>query len=176
MKTPVLETERLILRPLTIDDAEVIFASWATDPAVAHFMRWNLHESIEVTKEWLTAEEEAVMSDDTYNWGFVIRDSMKLIGCGGLIFSREHQMFEIGYNLNQNDWGMGFAAEASRRIVDYAKEELSIRHLFATHAVDNIDSGRVLEKLGFQYQNQGTYSKFDGSKTFLSKEYRMDLL
>ena len=52
MKTPVIETERLILRLLTARDAKAVFEGWATDKEVARFMRWNLHKSIEETMEW----------------------------------------------------------------------------------------------------------------------------
>lgn len=175
MRTPVIETERLILRPLTGEDAETIFGSWVTDNEVARFMRWNLHKSIKETEAWLVAEEAAVISTDVYNWGFVLKENQKLLGCGGLIFSKEHQMYEIGYNLVRDCWGKGFATEAVKRIVEYAKHELKLKQLFATHAIDNVASGRVIEKIGFIYRNEGTYSSFDGSRVFQSKEYIMNL-
>ena len=59
MKTPVIETERLLLRPLTVADAEVIFNGWGRDKEVARFMRWNLHNNVDETKEWLVNEEVA---------------------------------------------------------------------------------------------------------------------
>lgn len=174
METPVIETERLILRPLKVEDAETIFEGWATDQEVARFMRWNLHKNINETKEWLIFEEAATTGESTYNWGFVLKENQRLIGCGGLIFSQEHQMYEIGYNLARNCWGKGFATEAAKRIVEYAKHELKVTQLFATHAKENVSSGKVIEKIGFIYQNEGIYSSFDGSKVFQSKEYIMN--
>ena len=50
MKTPILETERFILRPLTVSDAETVFANWTSDPDVAKFMRWELHKGISETQ------------------------------------------------------------------------------------------------------------------------------
>lgn len=175
MKTQIIETERLMLRPLKTEDAEEIFQSWATDPEVGRFMRWNLHDSIGVTRAWLAEEEASVMDDDSYNWGFVLKENGKLIGCGGLVFSQKHEMFEIGYNLARDYWGNGYVTEAAKRIVEFARENLDVSQLFATHAVDNAASGRVLEKIGFIYQNEGMYSSFDGSRNFRSKEYRLDL-
>lgn len=57
MKTPILETERLILRPLIVEDAWEVFNNWTSDPEVAKFMRWSTHENAEVTKEWLKEVE-----------------------------------------------------------------------------------------------------------------------
>jgi len=84
-------------------------------------------------------------------------------------------MYEIGYALARNCWGRGLATEAAGRIAAFAKDELKVKQLFATHAADNAASGRVLEKTGFIYQKEGTYSSFDGSRTFQSKEYIMNL-
>jgi ribosomal-protein-alanine N-acetyltransferase len=175
MNTPIIETERLILRPLTVKDAKAVFTGWATDKEVARFMRWNLHKSIEETIEWLVSEETAVTDECIYNWGFVLKESQRLIGSGGLIYSKGHQMYEIGYALARDCWGKGLATEAAGRIVEFAKDELKVKQLFATHAADNAASGRVLEKTGFIYRNEGTYSSFDGSRTFQSKEYFMNL-
>lgn len=175
MKTPVMETERLTLRPLTVGDAKAVFEGWACDQEVARYMRWNLHKNIEETKEWLESEEAAAMGEDVFNWGFMLKENQSLIGCGGLIFSQEHQMYEIGYNLVRDCWGKGFATEAAKRIVEYAKGELNVGQLFATHAVDNVASAKVIEKIGFTYQKEGTYSSFDGSRTFQSKEYIINI-
>lgn len=175
MKTPVIETERLILRPLKIEDAEAIFESWGSDPEVARFMRWNLHKNIEETKEWLVSEEAAEMGDTVFNWGFVLKENKRLIGCGGLIYSQKHQMYEIGYNLARDCWGKGFATEAAKRIVEFAKDELKTKQLFATHAIDNVASEKIIKKIGFTYMNEGTYTSFDGSRVFQSKEYIMNL-
>ena len=85
-------------------------------------------------------------------------------------------MYEIGYALARDCWGKGLATDAAGRIVEFAKDELKVKHLFATHASDNVASGKVIEKIGFTYQNEGAYSSFDGSRTFQSKEYFMNLI
>jgi ribosomal-protein-alanine N-acetyltransferase len=175
MKTPVIETERLILRPLIVGDAKAIFEGWASDQEVARFMRWNLHKNIEETKEWLVSEEVVAKGEDVYNWGFMLKENKRLVGSGGLTFSQKHQMYEIGYNLKRDCWGKGYATEATKKFVDYAKDELKVKQLFATHAVDNVSSGKVLEKIGFIYQTEGIYYSFDGSRTFQSKEYIMNI-
>ncbi|WP_394926824.1 GNAT family N-acetyltransferase [uncultured Robinsoniella sp.] len=56
MKTPILETERLILRPFTMEDAQAVFQGWESDPNVAKYMFWTSHNDIRKTIEWLTFE------------------------------------------------------------------------------------------------------------------------
>ncbi len=175
MKTPVIETERLILRPLNAGDAKAVYEGWASDQEAARFMRWNLHQNVEESKEWLVSEEAVEMGEDVYNWGYILKENQRLIGSGGLFYSQQHQMYEIGYVLARDYWGIGLATEAAQRIVEYAKDELKAKSLFATHAIDNAASGKIIKKIGFTYQKEGTYSSFDGSRTFLSKEYIMTL-
>ena len=175
MKTPMIETGRLLLRPLTVRDAKAIFEGWARDQEVARFMRWNPHKNIEETIEWLAGEEAAATGEDVFNWGFILKENQRLIGSGGLIYSQKYQMYEIGYNLARDCWGKGLATEAAKRIVEFAKDDLKIKQLFATHAIDNAASGKIIEKIGFTYQNEGTYSSFDESRVFQSKEYIMKL-
>lgn len=56
MKTPVLETSRLILRPFQREDAQTVLDTWESDPDVAKYMFWTSHNDIEKTKAWLALE------------------------------------------------------------------------------------------------------------------------
>ena len=51
--TQILETGRLLLRPLSINDAEMMFGNWACDPEVARYLRWQPHRSWAETAEYL---------------------------------------------------------------------------------------------------------------------------
>ncbi len=53
MRTPILETERLILRPMRIEDAREIIDNWASDPEVAKYMVWSTHKDVSLTKAWM---------------------------------------------------------------------------------------------------------------------------
>ena len=171
MKTPILETERLILRPLSIDDAETIYQNWTSDPEVAKFMRWELHKNVSETREWLSSEEACVESDGVYNWGFVLKETGELIGSGGLVFIEEKGMYELGYNVMKKYWGLGIATEASERIIDYGINELKQRQFYCCHAKDNPASGKVMMKVGFVYQNDGEYCSWNNERRFECKEY-----
>lgn len=171
MRTPVLETERLVLRPLSIDDAETIYKNWTSDPDVAKFMRWERHKDVSETREWLTAEEECVESDGVYNWGFVLKETGELIGSGGLVFIEAKGMYELGYNVMKKYWGLGIATEASEKIMEYGINELKQKQFYCCHAKDNPASGKVMMKVGFVYQNDGEYCSWNNSRRFECKEY-----
>ncbi len=173
MQTPALSTERLLMRTLSVDDARHIFSSWSSDENVSKFMRWSTHQNINDTKEWLLLEEESIAGDN-YTWGFVLKATGSLIGSGGIIFNNEKNCYELGYNLMQAQWGKGLATEASRKILEFAKSNLKQKKIYCCHAVENIKSKNVIEKLGFIYTGDGIYHKFDGTK-ITSKEYYLEL-
>ena len=171
MITPILETERLLLRPLKISDAETIYNNWATDPEVIKYVRWNAHQSIDVTVEWLSSAEENITSEKNYDWGFILKETGEMIGSGGVYYNDEQKMFEIGYVTMKKYWNKGLTTEAAKVIVDFAVNELNQTTLYACYAKENIASGRIMEKCGFVYQRDGEYSSFDGKRTFEGREY-----
>ena len=171
MKTPILETERLLLRPMKASDAEEVYRNWTSDPEVATFMRWSTHPNVEATREWLASEEQEEESDLLYDWGIVFKETGELIGSGGLSWSEEKQVYELGYNLMRKYWGRGLMTEAAKKMVEYGVQELNAKKIFGCHAVDNPASGRVMEKLGFRYYGNSSYQSFDKQKKFDAKEY-----
>lgn len=174
MNTPILETERLILRPLTCADAEEIFTNWTSDAEVAKFMRWNTHTSAAETRGWLTFVEKNTDSDTDYDWGFVRKSDNKLIGSGGLYFKEEHGCFEMGYNTMKACWRQGYTTEAASAMAKFAFETLGETKLFAAHAKENPNSGKVMEKIGFRYAKDGHYDSFDGLRHYETREYFLE--
>lgn len=168
---PTIETERLILRPLTVDDAESVF-EWTGDERVAEYMIYPCHKNIEVTKEWL---KSLASLENEYTWGFVRKSDNKLIGSGGIRFRTDENAWSFGYNLRYDCWGNGYATEASKRMIKYVIENHNAHEFVSEHAVDNTASGRVIEKCGLVFEEYSEYSKFDNSMTFRCKKYRMKL-
>ena len=68
MNTPIIETERMILRPLSVADASNIYERWTSDDRVSKYVRWCTHNSVEDTIEWLKIEENNISSDKIYQW------------------------------------------------------------------------------------------------------------
>ena len=175
MKLPIIETERLILRPLEVSDAEHIFNTWASDPRVTKFMIYTTHESSETTKEWLESVERDAQDNDSkkHEIGFQLKESGKLIGSGGAHYKPEFDRWSIGYNLAFDYWHQGYTSEAMKGLVD-ALSGMGIKHFIADHAVDNPNSGKVMEKIGMKFDHMGSYTCHDG-RVFEAKYYIMDL-
>lgn len=172
MKQPVLETERLILRQLTINDAEDVF-KWTNDERVTKYMIYPTHENIETTIVWL--ESLMDLPDNNFNWGFVLKDNNRLIGSGGIRYYKPENAWSFGYNISYDCWNKGYTTEVTKRMIEFAYKECGARDFISEHAIDNPASGRVMEKCGLSFSHYIEYSKFDGSQTFKGKFYKMHL-
>ena len=167
--TRIIFTERLILRPLEENDAEDVF-EWVGDPIVNRYMPYSVYKDIEQVKKWI---EEAKCKD--YEFCFELKDTGKVIGAGSVKYDEEHNAYELGYNLNKDFWGQGYATEAAKAMIKWAYETLGIRDFFARHATANAASGKVIQKCGFRFEEYGQYERFDGSEVFDASCYRLHL-
>ena len=172
MKTPILETKRLQLRPLTVADAQEIFKNWTNDESVARFMPWDLHKTLEDTIDWLKMEEKE-LEGESYCWAFILKETGEIVGSGGLNYN-ETNGHELGYNFMKTMWGKGLASEVSREIIRFGKEA-DIKHFYGRHAEGNEGSKNVLKKLGFVFKCEGKFISLSGKKRFDSREYTLDV-
>ena len=173
MQTPIIETKRMILRPLSVEDAKDIYERWTSDKRVSKYVRWCTHKSVNDTVQWLKLEEESVNSDTIYQWGFTLKDSDYLFGCGGINYNDQESVFELGYNIMHKYWNQGYTTEAAKAILEFAVKELKQNEFIAWHAVDNPASGAVMRKCGFVYENNEIHTKFDGVTSYDTKKYRL---
>ncbi|MBQ2923633.1 MAG: GNAT family N-acetyltransferase [Lachnospiraceae bacterium] len=173
MITPIIETERMILRPLTVADAEDIYERWTTDERVARYVRWSVHTSVDLTIEWLKMVEQVLDSDQEYQWGFTLKDSGYLFGGGGMHYDKEENAWEIGYNLMYDYWNQGYATEATKAMLEFGINTLKQKEFVAWHAVDNPASGAVMRKCGFEYEKNEVHTKFDGVTSFDTRKHRL---
>lgn len=171
MQTPVLETKRLILRPLRALDAEEVYANWSSDEEVARFMSWSVHANVEATREWLTEVEKNIEAEGIYDWGFVRKSDYKLIGSGGMYYNEIRGMYDLGYNIMKECWHQGYTTEAAAKMLEFAVSQLNQKYLYAYHAKENPNSGRVLKKVGFRYIGDREYDSMDGTKHFEARAY-----
>jgi ribosomal-protein-alanine N-acetyltransferase len=142
---PVLETPRLRLRPLRVEDAPAIYA-YAHDAAVARFVSWPQHRSLDDSTAFLKYAAEAVASGREMQWALARRDNDAVIGTAGVRL-QGHRV-ELGYVIAQPHWGRGYATEVATRIVEWALDNPGVVRVWAYCHVDNAASARVLEKAG----------------------------
>lgn len=164
----IIETDRLMLRPLIVDDAHDVF-EWAGDPIVNRYMPYPLHENVHQSEEWIKSLGEK------NEFCFCLKDTGKVIGAGSITYNAEYGAYELGYNLNRKFWGVGYATEASKAMIQWAYKNVGARDFFACHANANEASGKVIKKCGFQFEKYGQYSRYDGSEIFEASYYSLHL-
>ncbi len=164
-----IKTERLILRPLTIADADDAY-EWLTDPQVTRFMSYLQFTSKQQVEEWLVS-----IKDEANIFAYCLADSGKVIGSGGIAYHPEEKAYRLGYNLNRAYWGKGYATEAAGAMLKWAYTELGARDFCCHHANANVASQNVINKLGFIFDHYGQFSKYDNSETFDASFYVMHL-
>lgn len=169
-KEPIIETNRLILRPLTLDDAEACY-SWNSDDRVTKYMSYSTYTDIGQTIDWI---KSTFIDEDEWIWAFVLKEKNKVIGTGS-IGPDAQDYWGIGYNLHYDYWHKGYCTEAMKAIIDFAHKELGVNKICSDHAVDNPRSGKVMEKCGLKFDHCGEYTKLDGSQTFKAKFYKIEL-
>jgi len=146
MRTPVLETERLVLRAPRADDANAI-ASLVNDRRIAEMLLRVPHPYTLADGEDFIARTSASKSEKPFA---ITLAAKKLIGLCGL-HRLDTEQPEVGYWLGVPFWRNGYATEAARAVIDHAFADLGCDALVAGARVSNPASRRVLEKCGFQW-------------------------
>jgi len=152
LDNPTMETDRLILRKISLADEEEIF-SYASIPEVSKYVSWECHETIEDTREFINLTLERYSKDEAGEWALVLKNTNRIIGIAGFVqYRKEHKSIEVGYVLARDYWRQGFAAEAVQRLIRFAFTEMSLNRVEAVHFPDNEASGRVMQKVGMTYE------------------------
>lgn len=162
-----IESERLLLRPLTLADAPAVFAI-ASDPEVNRYMLYARHQSIADAEKWLRS-----LQPETLEFAFTLKESGQLIGTGGLCESGG--CYELGYQLRRDAWGRGYATEAAKAIILWASRSLDAHRFSAAHVVDNAASKHVIQKCGFHFVSYEQAERFDGGAVFQTACYELNI-
>lgn len=147
------ETERLILRPWIIEDAESLY-EYAKDPLVGPIAGWPVHISVENSCEII---KNVLSADETY--AVCLKENNKAIGSIGLMIGEKSNIdipkdeAEIGYWIGVPFWGQGLIPEAVRELMRYAFDDLEMKQLWCGYFDGNEKSKRVQEKCGFKYHH-----------------------
>ncbi len=150
---PELETGRLLLRKMRLDDAEAMFA-YASDPEVTRYVLWETHRSIEDSESFLGFATEGYRRGDFGGWGVVLKDSGAFVGTCGIDvdYGPEHARAELGYVLSREHWGKGLMPEAVRAVIAFGFGRMRLNRLEARCVAENTASARVMEKAGMIYE------------------------
>jgi len=152
MNQTILETSRLLLRPLSVEDAPAM-ARLAGRREIADTTLAIPHPySEDQAREWLKAQVMASTPNQSeIIFASTLKEDGRLIGTIGLReIDRVHSLAEMGFWVSVDSWGQGYATEAATALLHFAFEELALNRVFACHMVRNPASGRVLEKIGMR--------------------------
>jgi ribosomal-protein-alanine N-acetyltransferase len=147
-----METEHLILRPFTLDDAED-YLPLISLPAIIRYTGDTPASSVDEAREVLRTRPLRDYARHGYGRMAVIeKASGRLVGFSGLKYVDELGDADIGYRFLPDCWGKGYATESARIVMEQGRRQHGLRRIVATVHPENPASGRVLEKLGMRFE------------------------
>lgn len=149
---PTLETARLRLRGLRLDDAadQQVFAA---DPDVAGPGMWAPLPTLAENRQDLIDTLERQARGESVEWGVELRSVARLIGrCGFVSFRPAHGSAELGFALSKPYWRQGYMSEAVTAALGHAFGPLGLHRIEAICLAENAASRSLLEKAGFEFE------------------------
>lgn len=158
-------TDRLLLRPLTEDDAASLFIL-DSDPEVMRYLGNRTVQSIDEVHTYLQNILQQYKDNGIGRWAVIDLDSKELMGWAGIKFIREESngftnFYDLGYRLRPAYWGKGYATEATQAWINFAKDHLETKKLYASAHIENLGSQNVLKKCGFVETGQYDFEIHD---------------
>lgn len=166
---PTLETDRLILREMSKEDAEGIFACFSNEDVTRYYGQETL-EKIEQAEKIVDFFSKSYSEKRGIRWGIERKGTKGIIGTIGFnAWLPKHKRAEIGYELHPDYWRNGYTLEAVLKVISYGFEKLDLTRIGAVVFIENKASNNLLEKVGFQkegvlrdymYQNGKAYDTY----------------
>jgi RimJ/RimL family protein N-acetyltransferase len=151
---PVLQTERLILRPFALTDA-LLVRELAGQPEVALMTIHIPYPYPDGAAEaWIATHAAGFDQGASFIFAITRRPDGTLMGGISLMADRENGTAELGYWLGIPHWNRGYATEAAEAVVAYGFETVGLRRIYARYFRHNPASGRVMRKLGMVYEGR----------------------
>ncbi len=145
--TQTFETSRLICRRFSVYDYKDMYKNWASDPRIQFEYGEPVYSTVSDVKTLLNTYIDSYSTPDYYRWAIIEKESN--VNIGQIAFCKVYSdcsTAEIEYCIGQPFWGKGYAGEALSGLIDYAFKNTDFIKLEAYHRIENVKSGRVLEK------------------------------
>lgn len=147
MNTPILETERLILRKFTEQDVEALFLI-LKDEEVNKFLPWYPMKNVEETKKFYEERYASKYAQPQgYAYAICLKEDNFPIGYIKVDMEEHH---DFGYGLRKEFWHKGIVTEAGKAVVEQVKKD-GLPYITATHDKNNPRSGNIMKKVGMKY-------------------------
>lgn len=166
---PIIETERLILREIREDDLDRIYEIFS-NMMVTQFYGQEPITTKDQALGFISHFKNLHLEKKGIRWGIERRNIKGLIGTIGFhLWSPKHLRAEIGYEILPDYWGKGYAKESILNCISYGFNEMKLHRIGAVVFVENQNSNKLLEKIGFEkegilkdymYQNGQFYDTY----------------
>lgn len=152
--TKTLESNRLILKPFDINQYELIYKNWASDSNVTKYLTWDIHPNKEFTHNLISQWNGLYSNKNYYHWSINLKEGD--IPIGAIIARMETEdsrIANMGYVIGSRWWHQGYMTEALTTVIKFLFEKVGMDIIEAVHHVDNINSGKVMQKSGMKYKS-----------------------
>lgn len=166
---PTLETDRLLLREISRDDAEAIFACLSNEDVIRYYGQ-DAFEHMEQAEALVNLFAASYKEKRGIRWGIEIKETKGIIGTIGYhAWSPRHKRAEIGYEIHPDQWRKGYTTEAITKVTEYGFGDLNLTRIGAVVFTENEASNQLLAKAGFvkegvlrdyMYQNGEAYDTY----------------
>lgn len=154
----IVETDRLLLRKLEVEDIDALMSVWGDEEVMKYCGGAGDREREEsALKFYIHLQNERGYSP----YAVILKENSELIGVCGFNPPCDHENMELMYHFAKKYWGKGYATEAARACIHYAREHLKSDKIVAFIDPNNQGSEKVLKKLGFIFKGTKWH---DGSK------------
>jgi len=151
--TQTIETERLILRPFTYEDAGSMMTNWAGDDHVQKMYGEPSYKTLEDVKKLLDKYIGGYESGAYFRWAIIEKTSGECIGQAAYFLVDQNNNFgEIEYCIGTAYQGKGYATEATKALIDYGFGKIGFHKVQICVRPSNAPSKKVIEKCGFTYE------------------------
>ena len=142
-----LETERLIINNLSLDDLDFL-TDLDADPLVRKFIDGKV-KTIDETRQYLSENIDSYLQYGFGRYAVRIKGNLNPIGICG--FLMENYGVDFGYRFSQSAWGRGIAKEAANSVIKYGCDQLKLKKIIGIVLPDNIASEKILISSGFTF-------------------------
>lgn len=171
MPAPVLETDRLILRPFLAEDAGDLHAI-LSDAATMSF--WPTPFNAQNTQDWLQRSLASYAESGFGRYAVILKQKNKLIGDCGLLRSMltdsmadPEYVNDLGYIIHAPEWGHGYGTEAAQAVRNFAFQSLQLESIHANMPFNHHASKRVAESVSMQFIREFNNTKNRNIRTLL---------
>jgi RimJ/RimL family protein N-acetyltransferase len=152
----IIETERLILRPFELSDAEDMFAM-DSNPIVHKYLWQTPSKEIAETIKVIEYLQKQYRENKIGRFATILKETNEFIGWTGIKYINDHEengntnFYDYGYRLDEKFWNIGYATEASIAWLDHGFKEMKIEKMNAYTHFENGASNHILQKVGMTF-------------------------